>query len=90
MSEHCYKVDVSVDEQTGRVQAVYFRVRKGKVAETIEVVDGKVNADYDAQGQLLGVEMLGPCEAAVLDQLGSDPEAVAFIRRAAPAELVSC
>lgn len=87
MSDPSFKVDVSVDEASGRLLAAYFRVRRGKVADTGEVVDGRVNADYDAAGRLLGVEMLAPCAASVLDQLAAEPEVKAFIRRTAPAEL---
>jgi uncharacterized protein YuzE len=82
-----FKVNISVEESTGRLLAAYFSIRKGKVTDTGEVVDGRLNADYDEAGRLLGVEMLGPCDARMLDQLPVEPEVKAFIRRTAPAEL---
>jgi hypothetical protein len=67
-----------------------LRVRQGEVAETKEVQEGVVYADYDSAGSLLGLELLGPCPVAVLDGVAqSEPEAVKqFLRSAAPRELV--
>jgi hypothetical protein len=83
-------LSVSVDEQTGNVQAVYFYLRKGTTVETREVSEGRAFADYDDQGQLLGVELLAPCTVTVLDSLvEKEPEPIKnFLRAAAPRELV--
>ncbi len=89
MSEISFQVSVSVDEDTGRVRATYFRFRKGAVAETVEVVEGKAFADHDSSGRLLGVEMLSPCYASLMERLG-DEVAKAFIQRAIPHELAAC
>jgi uncharacterized protein YuzE len=70
---------VETDEGTGDVIAVYFKVRKGKAAATKEVLGGKVFADYNSKGELLGVEMLGPCEVKVLDQITEVPRERQFI-----------
>jgi hypothetical protein len=67
-----FRVETSVDDATGRVVAVYLRVREGEVAETKEVEEGVVYADYDSQGHLLGVELLGPCEVTVLDGIAEN------------------
>lgn len=37
----------------------YVRVREGQVGETREIVPGEVFADFDSEGRLLGVEVLG-------------------------------
>src|SRR5262245_48503740 len=85
-----FNVSVSVDEQTGQVMAVYFQVRDGDAAETREVPEGRAFADYDQQGQLLGVELLAPCGADVFDSIAAqEPEEVRqFFRRTAPREMV--
>ncbi len=79
-----------MDEQTGIVRAAYLRIRKGEVAETKEVSEGRAFADYDANGNLLGVELLAPCEVAVLNQISShEPEPVRrFLMGSPPRELV--
>jgi hypothetical protein len=90
MRPPAFKLDASVDETTGRVVAVYLRVREGEVARTKEVKDGYAYADYDADGVLLGIELLGPCEVEVLDSISeSEPEPVRrFLRGGTPHELV--
>lgn len=35
-----FKLDVSIDDRTGRLRAAYLRVREGDAAETREVVEG--------------------------------------------------
>lgn len=44
----------------------YIRLREGDVAETEEVEEGTVFFDRDADGNLLGIEILGPCQ--ILDE----------------------
>ena len=85
------KLDVSVDETTGTVRAAYLRVRDGSVHETREIVEGRAFADYSAEGLLLGIELLAPCEAHVLDSISEEePEPVRrFIRGSPPRELVT-
>ncbi len=81
---------LSVNEETGAIRAAYLRVREGEVAETREVAEGRVYADYDANDSLLGIELLGPCSVEVLDTIAErEPEAVKrFLRGGAPRELV--
>ena len=90
MSEPRYSFSTSVDERTGRVMAVYFRLRQGEVDETKEVVEGKAFADYASDGALLGIELLAPCDVAVLDAIAQEePENVRrFFRRVSPREMV--
>lgn len=86
----CPEVSVSVDEKTGHVRAAYVRVRAGEVSETREVAEGRAFADYDASGLLLGIELLAPCEVAVLNNLvAMEPEPIRqFLRGGPPRALV--
>jgi hypothetical protein len=90
MSNPKFQLEASVDDKTGRLVAVYLRVREGSVATTKEVEPGVAYADYDAQGTLLGTELLGPCPAAVLDSLcQGEPEPVKrFLHGGVPRELI--
>ena len=93
-SQISFDVSIEVDHSTGVVQAVYFRVRKGKVAETREFEDGSVFADYDNAGNLLGVEMLAPCKTTVFDKIAASEPAVSgptvkkFLKRNAPRDMI--
>lgn len=91
MTKQAFGLEASVDDQTGGLVAVYLRVREGVVAQTKEVQEGVAYADYDCDGLLLGLELLGPCQVAVFDRLGQgEPQAIKrFLKGAAPRELVS-
>jgi hypothetical protein len=79
-----FHLEVSYNETTGDPTASYLRVREGEIAVTKEVSDGVVFADYGEDGLLLGIELLGPCKADVLEQLARpEPEAIRhFLREA--------
>ncbi len=64
-----FSVSVSTDKATGRTLAVYFQIREGKAAEVREIEEGTALANYDRRGRLLGIEILAPCQAAVLDRI---------------------
>jgi uncharacterized protein YuzE len=84
-----FRVDVQVDKNTGRVAAVYFYIRSGNSVETREYADGNALADYDRRGQLLGVELLGPCKVTILDRISRDePKPIReFLRGSVPHQL---
>jgi hypothetical protein len=90
MTKPEFHLEASFDEQTGRTVAVYLRVRAGDVQETKEIEEGVAYADYDAQGLLLGVELLGPCPVELLDRIADqEPEPVRrFLKGGPPRELV--
>jgi uncharacterized protein YuzE len=80
-----FNLSVTTDEKTGKLLAVYLRVRDGKVDETIEIEEDRTFADYDAEGQLLGVELLAPCSMKVLDTLAQkEPEEVRLFLHSSP------
>jgi len=85
-----FRSEVSYHETTGEPVAAYLRVREGTVAQTKELSAGVAFADYAADGELLGIELLGPCGATVLDRAAEqEPEAVRrFLRRGIRQELV--
>ena len=39
----------------------YYCIRKGRIAETVEIIEGQVVADYGMNGRLLGIEVISPC-----------------------------
>lgn len=80
----CFRVDVDTHDQTGKVIAVYFHIRKGKVARTKECQEGVAYADYNRSGKLLGVELLAPCSVGVLDKIASQKPAREFMRSSIP------
>ncbi len=84
-----FRVTVETNEMTGEIMAVYFRVRKGKVATTKEYADGAVFADYDKHGELLGLEMLSPCKVTVLDKLNMPQPALKFVKGSMPRRMAA-
>jgi hypothetical protein len=79
-----FEITVEAHSATGEILAVNFRIRKGKVAKTKEYADGLAFADYDRNGNLLAIELLGPCETKILDKIAGQADAKRFIRTAAP------
>lgn len=88
-SDHEFGMSVEVDNATGEILAVYFQIRRGKSAESREFGKGRAIADYNADGELIGVEFLGPCDVTVLDRISEgDTAANRFMRQSAPREMV--
>ena len=83
-----FGVGVETHDQTGEILAVYFRIRKGKTAKTKEYADGNVFADYDKHGTLLGIEILAPCAAKVLDRIAETAPAKRFVKNSIPRSMI--
>ncbi len=89
-----FGLGVSHDTQTGEILAVYFRIRKGKAARVVEIADGKAFANYDKDGNLLGLELLEPCSVRALDKIASAEPVSSrnrvkqFFKKSAPREMV--
>jgi uncharacterized protein YuzE len=83
------RTEIEIDDETGKVVASYFYIRPGKAAETREYADGKALADYDRQGNLLGIELLGPLDITDLDKISrGEPAPVKnFLRGSIPREM---
>lgn len=79
-----FEVSIETDHRTGEIMVVYLQVRRGKVAKTKELVDGTAFADYNAKGELLGVEFLAPCSVNLSDKISDAPDVKKFIRQKLP------
>ena len=79
-----FRVNVETHDQTGEVLAVYLQIREGKPQKTKEYAGGDVFADYDKHGKLLGIELLAPCRAALLDSIAKHASPKRFVRNAVP------
>jgi len=53
----------------GRIELAYVRVAKGDVAKTVEIAGDRLLADYDAQGSLVGIEILEPIDTLKLQAI---------------------
>ena len=62
-------MNVSVEIQEGHILAVYFSVRPGRVAKTVEAGNG-VQIDFNAAGLLVGVELLNPAQVRIVERIG--------------------
>jgi uncharacterized protein YuzE len=83
-----FGVSLETDNTTGQVMAAYLKVRDGKSASVREYADGKAFADYDNCGNLLGIELLAPCSAKVLDKIARQAPARRYVRNAVPAGML--
>ncbi len=62
------EVMVSTDER-GDFFAAYVQIRDGEIDRTMEVADGKVLLDLDANGVLLGFEILERCNGTLVEKV---------------------
>jgi uncharacterized protein YuzE len=85
-----FRLEVSYNETTGDPVAAYLRVREGPVAQTKEISEGVVFADYAADGVLLGIELLAPCRVDILTQVSEkEPEPIRqFLQRGVRKEMI--
>jgi len=71
------KLTVEANKESGKTSAVYFLIRAGKSARVREFAGGNVFADYDRNGRLLGIELIGPCEINILERIArKEPQPV--------------
>ena len=79
-----FQVSIETEDQTGKVIAVYLQIRPGQTKTTKEYAGGNAFADYDRRGHLLGIELLAPCRAAVLDKITERGPTKKFVLNAVP------
>ncbi|MCC6494473.1 MAG: hypothetical protein IT424_15795 [Pirellulales bacterium] len=82
-----FHTSLSINQNTGELMAVYFQVRKGKAADVKEFANGAAFGNYSRNGELLGVELLGPCKLSVLDRITPDRTERNFIRQSIPKKM---
>jgi hypothetical protein len=87
MNKPSFSINILTNEQTGDLMAVYFQIRKGKAAEVREFAEGAAFANYAKNGELLGIELLGPCRLAVLDKIAKESHVKRFIRKGIPRQM---
>ena len=80
--------NVSIEKDGERILAIYIRVREGEVRRTVEIDEGACYVDEDADGHLLGVEVLTPdslrsCIGAVKERYRTQPDIDEVLRQAA-------
>ena len=84
-----FRVAVTTDAQTGDLMAVYFQVRRGKATKVREFEHGNALANYNHKGELLGIELLGPCHVKVVDRIAKkDATVKRFVRSSAPRRML--
>ncbi len=67
----------------GHIELAYIRFVKADVAKTVEVDGDRLLADYDKDGNLVGIEILAPVETTKLQTI-VPAEYLAAIERALP------
>ena len=63
-----YEISTSAGED-GTIEAAYIRFSRGPVAETREINGDVLLADFDKEGNLVGVEILAPVKISELTKL---------------------
>jgi uncharacterized protein YuzE len=63
-----FEISVSARDD-GTIEAAYFHFLSGEVAETREVEEDVAFADYDADGNLLGIEIIAPVRIKAIEKL---------------------
>ena len=75
----------------GTLEAAYIRLSRSKVAKTKEIVEDILLADYNASGDLIGIEILAPVKLSQLTKLVDERKRRQFrrfVQHSAPHELV--
>jgi uncharacterized protein YuzE len=58
-----FRINFELEEVTGRLVAFYLWFKQSRfVTDTHSLIDGVANADFDAAGEICGIELLGPCK----------------------------
>jgi uncharacterized protein YuzE len=95
MTKLNFGLSIDTDNASGEVVAVYFQIRKGRSHETREFADGAAFADYNANGELIGIELLAPCRVSIVDQLAANEplevrrKTKRFLRESGPRRMIA-
>jgi uncharacterized protein YuzE len=92
MARRVTQLDLSVSARDdGTVEAAYFRFKRGKSARSVEVISDVLVADYDQNGELIGIEVLAPVKISDLSKLVEEsrrPSFRRFAKQSGPPSLV--
>jgi uncharacterized protein YuzE len=75
----------------GTLEAAYIYFKKGKAKRTEEIIEDSLLADYDEDGELLGLEILAPVKLSDLAKYVEQSRRASFrkfVRHSAPTALV--
>ena len=87
--EREFRVVISTDKKTGEFLAAYFQVRRGRAAKVREYEDGNAIANFNEAGELLGIELLGPCRVQIVDKIAKkDLDVKRFVRANSPRRML--
>lgn len=78
--------------EDGAIGVAYIRLKKGRVARTREIDGDALLADYDARGNLIGIEVLAPVRIPQLVGLVDEnrrPSFRRFVRQCFPRGLLA-
>ncbi len=86
-----FEISISARDD-GTLEAIYIRIAGGEIHRTVEI-DGETEllADYDAGGQLVGIEILSPVPLSKIASLVDEGRREPFrrtVERYAPREMV--
>jgi uncharacterized protein YuzE len=85
-----YELSIS-GRENGTLEAAYIRFKHGAVKKTKELIEDTLLADYNARGELLGIEILAPVRIADLAKHVEGPRRRSFrrfVRDMAPPSLI--
>lgn len=85
-----FEISISA-RNDGTLEAVYIKLREGKVSKTVEISEDIAMADYDSSGHLIGFEILGPIKLSKIARLVDAPRRSSFrkaVKTAAPKDLL--
>lgn len=87
-----FELSVSARDD-GTIEAVYISLKRdAKVVKTRELSEDILLGDYNASGDLVGIEILAPVKISNLVDLVEEPKKPSFrkfVKHAAPRELVA-
>ena len=73
MKQDTIAVEISLSQRGELLEAAYFQFTAHEIAKTQEVVEGVLLVDLDAEGGIVGIELLGPIVIDQLKKAISDP-----------------
>ena len=86
-----FEISVSA-RNDGTIEATYIRITDRRVHRTEEIKDDVLFADYDAIGNLVGIELLAPAKMVTITNLVDKkmrPSLKRMLKNAAPPQFIA-